>query len=181
MLGVLLIVFEAAAKAASGEKHLAGLRIVAMRFLAREGFARDFIEESFADADTGNHEAANVQIAAEDEKYDGGDTHDVGAIAANSEDFHAIAEIALEKIRKALAEERKFKRGETVLARAGRDIGEGFGVAAESDGNFIGEIGALRETRFEKCADVAADLFRLKRPDDTVDVKCGQKANRADG
>lgn len=44
VVGVLVIVFKAAAKTASGEEHLAGGFVVAMRFLAGECFAGDFVE-----------------------------------------------------------------------------------------------------------------------------------------
>jgi len=54
MLGVAHIVFEAAREAASAEEHLARLGVVAMRFLEGEGFAGNFLEDAFADADGGN-------------------------------------------------------------------------------------------------------------------------------
>jgi hypothetical protein len=54
VLGVALIVFEAAGEAAGAEEHLPRLGVVAVRFLAGEGFAGDFLEDAFADADGGN-------------------------------------------------------------------------------------------------------------------------------
>jgi hypothetical protein len=181
VFGVLLIVLEAAAKAASGEKHLARRGIVAVRLLAGESFARDFREKTFADADTRNDKAANIQITAEGEEDDGGNAHDVGTIAANSIGFHASADVAFEEVREALAKEGKFESGKAVLARAGGNVGEGFGIAAKGDGNFVGKIGALRDAGFEKGANVAANLFDLKGTDDAVDVEGGEETNGADG
>ena len=106
VFGVALIVFEAAGEAAGADKHLAGLGVVAVRFLAGEGIAGDFLEDAFADANGGNEEVVNVEIAAKDDKDDGGDAHDVGAVAANAVGFHALAEVALEDVGEALAQER---------------------------------------------------------------------------
>jgi len=54
VFGVALIVFEAASEAAGADEHLAGLGVVAVRLLAREGVAGDFLENAFADADGGD-------------------------------------------------------------------------------------------------------------------------------
>ncbi len=137
VFSVLLIVIEAAAESASGGEHLASFGVVAMGLLARKGFAGDFMEKTFANANAGNNEATNVEIAAEDGKDDGGDAHDVGAIAANSIGFHAGAKIALQNIGKRSRSKRQFERGQAVLARAGGDGGESFGIAAESDADFV--------------------------------------------
>jgi hypothetical protein len=181
VFGVLLIVLEATAKTASGEKHLTRSGIVAVRFLAGESLARDFREQTFADADTRNDKAANVQITAKGEKDDGGDAHDVGAVAANSIGLHACAEVAFEEVGKAFAKEREFESGKAVLTRTRSNVGESFGVAAESHGNFIGEIGALRDAGLEKSANIAANLFDLKGTNDAMDVEGGEQPNGADG
>jgi len=134
VFGVALIVFEAAGKAARADDHLAGFGVVAMRLFAGEGFAGDFLEDAFADADGGDEELTDVEVTAEDDKDDGGDAHDVGAVAADTVGFHAFADIAFEDVREAFAEERDVKGGETFATRAGRNVRESFGVAAEGDG-----------------------------------------------
>ena len=105
MLGVLPVVIEAAAKGARGGQHLASLGVVTMWLFARESFARNFLQKSFTDADAGDEEAANIKVAAEHDKDNGGDAHDVGTIAANAVRFHAGAEIALQNVGKALAQQ----------------------------------------------------------------------------
>jgi hypothetical protein len=106
VLGVTLIVFEAAREAAGADEHLAGFGVVAVRFLAGESFAGDFLNNALADADGGNQKLADVEIAAEDDEDDGGDAHDVGAVAPNTIGFHALAEIAFQDIGEALSQER---------------------------------------------------------------------------
>jgi hypothetical protein len=181
VFGVLLIVLETAAKTASGEKHLARSGIVAVGFLAGESFARNFREKSFADADTGNDKAANIEITAEGKEDDGGDAHDVSTVAANPVGFHACAKVAFEEIRQAFTKEGEFESGKAILTRTGSNVGEGFSVAAEGHGNFIGKIGALRDARFEEGANVAANLFNLKGSNDAVNVEGGEQANGANG
>src|ERR1700719_3290910 len=56
VLGVTLIVFHAAREAARADEELTRGCIVAMRLLAREGVARDFLEQPFTNADAGNRE-----------------------------------------------------------------------------------------------------------------------------
>jgi hypothetical protein len=134
VLGVALIVFEAAGKAASADDHLAGFGVVAVRFLAGESFASDFLNNALTDADRGDEELPDVEIAAEDDEDDGGDAHDVGAVAANTVGFHAFAEIAFQDVGEALAQERNIERGETFAAWAGSDVRKSFGISAEGDG-----------------------------------------------
>ena len=103
VFGVALIVFETTGEAANADEHLAGLGGVAVRFLAGEGFAGYFLDDAFADADSRNEELADVEIAAEDDKDDGSNAHDVGAVASNAVRFHALADIALEDVGQAFA------------------------------------------------------------------------------
>src|SRR6266850_4545180 len=98
MLGVALIVFETAAEAAGADEHLARFSGVTVRFFAGKGFAGYFLDDTFADADSGNQELANVEVAAEDDEDDGGYAHDVGAIAADAVGFHALANITFQNI-----------------------------------------------------------------------------------
>lgn len=181
MVGVLLIIFEPAAKASRGEEHLTRGGIVTMRLLAGESLARDLMEQAFSNANAGNDEAANVQITAQGDEDNGGDAHDVSTIATYAVGLHARAEIALEKLGEALAEKRQFKRGKAILPRPGRDVRKCFGVTTESDRNFIGEIGAMRKTRFEEGANIPANLFGLKGTDNAVDIESGEEANGSNG
>ena len=122
VLGMAHIVFETASEAAGAEEHLAGLGAVAMRLFAGKGFAGDFLEDAFAEADGGNEELANVEVAAEDDEDDGSDAHDVCAVAANAVGFHALTEIAFQDVGEALAQERDVEGGEAFAARAGSDV-----------------------------------------------------------
>ena len=79
----------------------------------------------------------------------------------------------------AIAEERKLQHGQAVFARAGSDAGEGFGVAAESDGDLFAEIGAIGQFRFEERADIFADLLGLRRANDAGEIKGGHQADGA--
>ena len=54
MLGVRLVVLQAAREAASAGEKLAGGGVVAMRLFAAEGVVGDFLEDAVADADGGN-------------------------------------------------------------------------------------------------------------------------------
>jgi len=54
VFGVTMIGFEATAEAAGADEHLAGFGIVAVRLLAGESIAGDFLEDAFADADGGD-------------------------------------------------------------------------------------------------------------------------------
>ena len=95
MLGVALVVFQAAAETARTDQYLASVGIVAMRLFAGEGIASDFLKETFAEADAGYGKGADVEITAEGDEDQGGNGHDIGAIAADSISFHARANIAL--------------------------------------------------------------------------------------
>ena len=108
MLGVALIVIEAAAETAGGHENLAGFGVVAMGLFARKGVAGDFLENTFAEADTGNGKGADVEIAAESNEDEGGDSHNIGAIAADAVGFHTGAHIATEDVWKTFAQQRNF-------------------------------------------------------------------------
>ena len=181
VLRVALIVLETAGEAAGADEHLAGFGGVTVRFLAGESVAGDFLDDAFADADGGDEELANVQIASEDDKDDGGDAHDVCAVAADTVGFHALAEIAFEDVGKALAKERDVEGGQAFAARARSDVRKSFGITAEGDGELVGKIRAIREARFEERANVAADLFALSGTDDAGNTESGHEANGADG
>jgi len=103
VFGVLLVVLQAAAEIPRREQHAAGFRIVAMRLLAREGFIRGLQQQSLANAHAGDHEAPDIEVARDSEENDGGDGHDVGAVAAHAIGLHAIAQVALQNIGQAFA------------------------------------------------------------------------------
>jgi hypothetical protein len=54
VLGVALVVFEAAGEAARADEHLARFGAVTVRLLAGESVAGNFLDDAFADADGGN-------------------------------------------------------------------------------------------------------------------------------
>ncbi len=175
------IAVEAARKNASAYQKLARRRIVTMRLLARERFARNFTKQSFANADARNGKRAQIQISAERDENQSGDAHDVGAIAADTECLHARFDVTAKQIREAFAEKRKFKRGEPVFARAGCKIGERFGVAAECDGEFAAKIGPRRKFGFKQGVKIFANLLRLGRRNHAGNSERGHQPNGADG
>ncbi len=122
VLGVLLVILEAATKAAGAEEQLSGLDVVAMRFLAGKGIAGNLLKETFADTDGGDKEVADVQIAAESDEDDGGNAHDIGAVAANAVGLHAVAKIAFQDIGEAFAQKRNFQSWEAFATRTGGDV-----------------------------------------------------------
>ena len=73
VLRVSLIIVKAAGKAPRADEELPGLGIVAMRFLARKGFAGDFLEQSLANTNGGNDELADIEVAGQDRKNNRGD------------------------------------------------------------------------------------------------------------
>ena len=103
----------------------------------------NFLEDAFANADGGDGHAADVEVTAHGEQGDGGDTHDVGTIAAHAVVLHAFADAEFQNIGQAIAQKRKLQHGQTVFARAGSDGCESFGVASEGDGNLLAEVGAI--------------------------------------
>ena len=58
MLCVGLIILEAACEAARSDQELAEPRVVTMRLFAGKGFAGDFLQQTFANADARNREGA---------------------------------------------------------------------------------------------------------------------------
>src|ERR1700747_1163667 len=96
VFGVTLVVFEATGEAARANQKLARGGVVAMRLLAGKGFAGDFLNQAFAHTHTGNRESAQVQVAGKSHEGDGGDGHDVSAVAPHAVRFHALANIAFE-------------------------------------------------------------------------------------
>jgi hypothetical protein len=103
-----LIVLETPAKTAGGNEHLASFGTVAVRLLAGEHVTCNFLEQSFAEADARNGEQTDIEIASEGKEDEGGDGHDVGTVSADAVSFHALANIALEEIGKALAKQGEF-------------------------------------------------------------------------
>ena len=123
MFRMLLIVFKPARKAARSHKQLASGAIITMRFLAGKSLVRDFLEKAFADADSRDRKEPQIQIAPQREKRDGGDAHDVGAVAAHPVGLHALTRVALENVRQTFAQERKLDGLEAVFTRTRGDFG----------------------------------------------------------
>lgn len=180
MLGMALIVIETAAKAARGDEDLAGFGAVAMRFLTGEGVAGNFLEKAFAESDAGNDKGADIEVTREGDENKRGHGHDVGTVAADAVGLHALSDIALEKLGEPLAKQRDFEAGKAVETRAGGDVGEGFSVAAKRHGDGVREIGASGKTRFEKSANVAANLFSFCRADDAREIEGAHEADGAE-
>src|SRR5208337_129718 len=180
VFGVLLVVLQAAAEIPRREQHAAGFRVIAVRLLARKGFVRGFLQQAFADAHAGNDEAADIEVARDGEENDGGDGHDVGAVAAHAIGFHAVAEVALQNVLQALAKQCNFDRGESVLARARRHIRQRFGISAKRDGDFVGQIQAVRQIRFQQRAHIAPHLLGLHRMNYAGNIEGAHKPYGAD-
>src|ERR1700719_2980973 len=98
MLGMSLVAIQTPREGPGAGDDLARRSIVAVRFFSRESVVGDFLENTFAKADGGDGQAADIQIAAESEKRDGGNTHDVGPVAAYTVSLHALADIAPEDV-----------------------------------------------------------------------------------
>src|SRR5690242_15849588 len=105
---MLLIVFEPARKAARSHEQLASGAIVTMRLFTGKGLVRDFLEKPLADANSRDGKEPQIQIAPQCDKSDGGNAHDIGAVAPHAVGLHALACIPLENARQALSQERKF-------------------------------------------------------------------------
>ena len=123
MFRMLLIVFKPARKAARSHKQLASGAIITMRFFAGKSLVRDFLEKAFAEADSRDRKEPQIQIAPQREKRDGGDAHDVGAVAAHPVGLHALTHVALEDVRQTFAQERKLDGLEAMLTRTRGDFG----------------------------------------------------------
>jgi hypothetical protein len=178
---MLLIVFEPAREAARSDEQLAGGAVVAMRLCTGKSLVRDFLEKPFANPDTRNGKDAQVQIARQSDKRNGGDAHDVRAVAADTVGLHALAHVALENVWQTLAQERKLDRLEAMLAGTWGNFGESFRVSAEGDGNPVVQVGPWRKFGFQKGADILANLFAFCRLDDAGEIESGHEANGAYG
>src|ERR1700689_1654081 len=84
VLCVGLVIFQAAREAAGPHEELTCGGVVAVRFLSRESFAGDLLQQAFANADTWNGKGAQIQVSAYGDERDGRNAHHVGAIAAHS-------------------------------------------------------------------------------------------------
>jgi hypothetical protein len=145
VFGVAAIAIEAAGKDARAAQHLARFRVVAMGFFPGKSFASNFAEQSFANSDSRNGKSTEIQVAAEREKNQSRDAHHVGAVTADTVNFHTRVNVTAQEIGQALAQQRKLECRETVFARAGRKVCERFRIPAESNGKFTAEIGARRK------------------------------------
>src|ERR1700680_2860865 len=106
VFGMGLITVQAPREGPGAGDDLARCSVVAVRFFSRESVVGDFLQNSFAKTHGGNGHAADIQIAAESKKRDGGNTHDIGTVAAYTVSLHALADIAFQDVRQALAQER---------------------------------------------------------------------------
>src|SRR5208337_1293033 len=79
------------------------------------------------------------------------------------------------------AKQRDFERGKSFLARARRHIRQRFGVAAQRNRHFVGQIQAVRQTRFQQRAHVTPHLFGLHGANHSGNVERGHQAHGADG
>src|SRR5208337_1776988 len=79
------------------------------------------------------------------------------------------------------AKQRDFERGKSFLARARRHIRQRFGVAAQRNRHFVGQIQAVRQTRFQQRAHITPHLFGLHRMYYAGDVERGHQPHGADG
>ncbi len=145
VFGVTLIVFQAACEAARANQELTRRGAVAMRLLARKSLARDFLKQPFANADAGDREGAQVEVAAEGDKSDRRDGHDVGTVAAHRVGLHALADIAAQDVVETLPQEGELQSRNAVLARTWCNGHERFRVAAKRDSNAFAEVWPRRQ------------------------------------
>src|SRR5438477_407984 len=149
VLGVRLVVTHAAREASRADEQLTRGAVVAMRLFAGKRLASAFLQQRLANADGGNRQGAQIEIAAESDEGKRGNAHDVGAVATHRVGLHALADVALQNSRKALAEKRELQRGHAMLARPRSYGGQRFGVASESYRDIFTEIRTRRELRFQ--------------------------------
>jgi len=105
VFGVSLITFQSASEGTRTGDDLTGGGVIAVGFFSRESVVSDFLKNAFAEADSGDGHAADVQIAAEGEEGDGGDAHDVSTVASDAVGFHAFTDVAFEDVWETVAQE----------------------------------------------------------------------------
>src|ERR1700737_4984657 len=141
MLGVGLIAIQAARESSGAGNDLAGRSVVAVRFFSGESVVGDFLENAFTNANRGNGHGADIEISAESQERDGGDAHDVGAVAAHRVSLHALADTAPQDVGQAVTQKRKLQHGEAVFTRAWGDASQRSRIAPKRDGVFFAEFG----------------------------------------
>src|SRR6266851_2438470 len=131
MLGMLLIVSEPPRKTSCPNNELPCLGIVVMGLLARKCIPRNFLQQSFANADPGYRKRAQIQISPEGDKRNRRDPHHVGAVAPYRIRLHSRAHVASQNVRQPPAQERELHRRQTMLSRPWRDVRQGLRVSAK--------------------------------------------------
>src|ERR1700676_4010405 len=111
-----------------------------MRLRPGKRFARNLLEQSFAQAHAGDRKIPDVQVAPERHKRNRGYANHVRAVPPDPVALHALAYITLQKIRQPLAQQREFQGRKSVQPRSWSDFWMSFRVDGERNRNLVAEI-----------------------------------------
>src|SRR5271169_6089557 len=182
MLGVLRVVIQASREPAGAGEEFGG----AAFFFFGGGahgilFGDEIQQNSFAHADAGNEQSAQVQPLRERIENNRGDADHFGAVLADAEHSHAAGNVQREHAPGLIAQQARIYGGDALDHGRGGHAHQRFGVPAAGDGNGAAEAGRRRHGAAQKREDVMAQAVGVVFVNRAFDGKSFHQADGAEG
>src|SRR5271170_556947 len=179
MLGVLRVVIQAAREPAGAGEEFGG----AAFFFFGGGahgilFGDEVQQNSFAHADAGNEQSAEIEPLRERIENNRGDADHFGAVLADAEHSHAAWDVEREHAPGLIAQQARIYGGDALDHGCGGHTHQRFGVPAAGDGNRAAEAGRRRHGAAQKREDVMAQAVGVVFVNRAFD---GKSLHQADG
>src|SRR5271170_3139117 len=179
LLGVLRVVIQASREPAGAGEEFGG----AAFFFFGGGahgilFGDEVQQNSFAHADAGNEQSAQVQPLRERIENNRGDADHFGAVLADAEHSHAAWDVEREHAPGLIAQQARIYGGDALDHGCGGHTHQRFGVPAAGDGNRAAEAGRRRHGAAQKREDVMAQAVGVVFVNRAFD---GKSFHQADG
>src|SRR5690348_3814325 len=174
-----LVFLQASRVTSRADEQLARRCVVAVRLRPRKRLARNLLDQSFTQADAGNQEIPDVQIAAERDKCNGRNADDVCAVSPDRVAFHSLSDVSFQNIGQPLAQQGQFQRRKAMQSRPWSDVRQSFRVSSKCHGNLLPQIRPRGQPRLQQRSNVPANLLCLCRPDHAGNIERAHQTYRA--
>src|SRR6267143_424460 len=135
LFSMLQVAMHAAGEGLRAGDHDLGFFPLFVRGLRKRHFrGGEFVEQAFTNTHAWRNHGAKTQPPGDSDQNDGGDAHNLCAVAAHSEGSHPAFHVEAQNLQEALPQQPRVERSQAAESGTGGQRGESLRIAATSDG-----------------------------------------------
>src|ERR1700704_3571818 len=137
----------------------------------------EFVEQAFTNTHAWRNHGAKTQPPGDGDQNDGGDAHDLCAVAAHSEGLHPAFHVKAQNLQETLPQQPRVERPQAAESGTGGQRGESLRIAATGDSQCCCGPGTVRKRALQDRENMKSYIFRRIFVNGALDMKCLHQAD----